>query len=184
MTETSENSSCDVKIIRSNKRRRTISARMVENVMVVHAPAAASDLELSNVIDKFKKKFEKRKLKRELDRTQGLKVIADRLNKKYFNGELKIQSIEYSTNQDRIFGCCSHRAAKILVSHRVAEMPHWVRDYVVFHEMAHLIEPNHSESFWHIVSRYKLAERAKGYLIAKGLDSTEEFGDIENVNTQ
>ena len=169
----------DVKIIRSNKRRRTISARMIKNVMVVYAPAAISDLELGKVIDKFKKRLEKRQLKKDLDRTQDLEVTAERLNKKYFNGELKVQSIEYSANQNRIFGCCSHRAAKILVSHRVAEMPHWVRDYVVFHEMAHLIEPNHSKSFWHIVSRYKLAERAKGYLIAKGLGSTEESGDIE-----
>ncbi len=169
----------DVKIIRSNKRRRTISARMVKNVMVVYAPAATSDLELGNVIDKFKKRFEKRKLKRELNSTQDLEITAERLNKKYFSGELKIQSIEYSTGQNRIFGCCDHKAAKIRISHRLAEMPHWVRDYVIFHEMAHLIEPNHSGSFWHIVSWYKLAERAKGYLIAKGLGSTEESDDIE-----
>ncbi|MBU4312320.1 MAG: M48 family metallopeptidase [Candidatus Omnitrophica bacterium] len=49
-------------------------------------------------------------------------------------------------------------------------MPIWVRNYVIIHEMAHLIEPNHSKSFWNIVSRFKLTERARGYLMAKGLD--------------
>ncbi len=169
----------EVKIIRSNRRRKTISARMIKNVMVVYAPAAISDSELGNVVDKFKKRLQKRKLKEELDRTQDLKVIAQRLNKEYFSGRLKIQSIEYAANQKRIFGSCNYKAAKIRVSHRVAKMPHWVRNYVILHEMAHLVESNHSKSFWRIVSRYKLAERAKGYLIAKGLDSTEESHDIE-----
>ena len=171
--------SYEVKIIRSNKRRKTISARMIENVMVVYAPAGIPDLELGNVIDNFKKRLQKRKLKKELDRTQDLNVIADKLNKEYFAARLKIQSIEYATNQERIFGCCNYKAAKIRVSHRVAKMPHWVRRYVIIHEMAHLVEPNHSKSLWRIVSRYKLAERAKGYLIAKGLDSAEESADIE-----
>ena len=179
MSEESEAISSNVKIIRSRRRRKTISARIVRNVMVVYAPAAISDSELGNVIDKFKKRFKKRELKKKLDRTQDLKIMADRLNKKYFSGRLKIQSIEYSANQDRIFGCCSHKASKIRISHRVAEMPHWVRDYVIFHEMAHLVEPNHGKSFWQIVSRYNLAERAKGYLIAKGFGSTEETDDIE-----
>jgi predicted metal-dependent hydrolase len=49
-------------------------------------------------------------------------------------------------------------------------MPDWVRDYVLIHEMAHLIEPNHSKSFWDIVSRYELAERARGYLMAAGFE--------------
>jgi hypothetical protein len=48
-------------------------------------------------------------------------------------------------------------------------MPEWVRKYVVIHEMAHLVEPNHSRAFWDIVSRYKLAERARGYLMAAGV---------------
>lgn len=46
-------------------------------------------------------------------------------------------------------------------------------------EMAHLVEPNHGYAFWNIVSRYELAERAKGYLVAVGLDSENEQ-DLEN----
>ena len=43
-------------------------------------------------------------------------------------------------------------------------MPAWVVDYVLLHELAHLIEPNHTGRFWQWVDRFPHAERAKGYL--------------------
>ena len=43
------------------------------------------------------------------------------------------------------------------------------------HEMAHLIEPNHGKEFWRIVSRYPLAERARGYLIGAGIGKDGEI---------
>ena len=55
-----------------------------------------------------------------------------------------------------------------LVSARLAAYPRWVLDYVIVHELAHLVEASHGPAFWELVNRYPLAERARGYLIAKG----------------
>ena len=165
----------ETKVVRSYRRRRTISARVVEGKMYIYAPVGVSDAKLTEVIKNFKRQFEKRKLKKELKIKENLHPVAQKLNKKYFGGKIKIGSIEYAANQHKIFGSCSYRKGTIRISSRLASMPQWVRDYVIVHEMAHIIQPNHSKSFWEIVSRYKLTERARGYLIAKGLESEEEI---------
>jgi len=158
----------DVKVNYSNKRSRTVSA-----------PAGLPRERLEKMIDNFKVRFERRKLKVELNIERPLAEIAAKLNERYFGSKLKINSIEYSTGQNSGFGCCNHRDASIRISHRLSRMPEWVRDCVIIHEMAHLVEPNHGPAFWNIVSRYELAERAKGYLMAVGLDSENEQ-DLEN----
>lgn len=125
----------------------------------------------NKIIKNFQKRFEKQKLRKKINKEKTLEDDFNRLNKKYFDGKLKIKSIEYVTNQQRKFGCCNYKTKTIRISHRLADMPSWVRDYVIVHEMAHLVEPNHSKSFWDIVYQYKLTERAKGYLIATGMES-------------
>jgi predicted metal-dependent hydrolase len=56
------------------------------------------------------------------------------------------------------------------LSLQLSEYPTWVRDYVIVHELAHLIVPDHSPDFWDLVNRYPMTERARGFLIAKGME--------------
>lgn len=156
-----------------------MSARLVDGSLIVNAPMVMPRERLEKIVDNFKTRFERKKLKEELNRNTPLSEIAAKLNEKYFGGKLKINSIEYASNQNSRFGSCNHRDAAIRISHRLGRMPGWVRDCVIVHEMAHLIEPNHSAAFWSIVARYELAERSKGYLMAVGLDG-ENVQDIED----
>jgi len=132
---------------------------------------------LESIVADLESKFEKKRIKEELDRKEGLVEIAARLNKRYFGSRLKINSIKYVTGQNSRFGCCNYHTADIRISHRIGLMPAWVRDYVLVHEMAHLVEPNHSKAFWDIVSRYKLAERARGFIIAAGIDENKRTAE-------
>ncbi len=163
----------EIEIIRSKKRKKTVSAREVDGRFVVRAPAAMSDAELQPLIAKLKKRWQKRQIKDELD-DDALHRRAQELNREYFGGKLKWASIKWVTNQNSRFGSCTPANKTIRLSHRLASMPTFVRDYVIVHELAHLLEANHSSKFWDLVYRYPKTERARGYLMAIGWENIEE----------
>ncbi|HKX15028.1 MAG TPA: M48 family metallopeptidase, partial [Propionibacteriaceae bacterium] len=68
------------------------------------------------------------------------------------------------TNQQHRWASCTPSTGLIRLSHRLQPMPTWVVDYVLLHELAHLVEPTHSDRFWRLVRRYPVAEKAKGFL--------------------
>jgi len=163
----------EIKIIRSKKRKKTISAREVNGQFVVQAPANMSDTELQPIIENLKKRWQKRQAKSTLD-DKALQRRAQELNRQYFKGNLKWESIRWVTNQNSRFGSCTPGNGSIRLSHRLATMPAFVRDYVIIHELAHLVEANHGPKFWKLVNRYPKTERARGYLMAVGLEDFED----------
>jgi hypothetical protein len=48
------------------------------------------------------------------------------------------------------WGSCNHRGV-IRLNWRLAQLPPGLADYVVAHEVAHLVELNHSPRFWAVV---------------------------------
>lgn len=164
----------DIKIIRSKKRKKTVSAREIGGVFVVQAPASISEAELQPIIDKLHQRFQKRRAKESLD-DQALHRRAQELNRQYFEGKLKWKSIRWVTNQNSRVGSCTPINETIRISHRLATMPAFVRDYVIVHELAHLLEANHGPKFWKLVNRYLKTERARGYLMAVGLEEIDEL---------
>jgi len=73
----------------------------------------------------------------------------EELNKQHFNQ--KIGKIFFKYNKSN-WGSCSH-ANNINISTRLLFAPDDVLEYVCIHELAHLLEHNHSERYWALVEK-------------------------------
>ena len=76
----------EVKVVRSRRRLRTVSARIVKNTLLVNAPLMLSQERLDKIVSDFKVKFEKRRLKDDLDKRDNLTERAQRINEKERHG--------------------------------------------------------------------------------------------------
>ncbi len=93
---------------------------------------------------------------------------AQKLNERHFGGALRWTSIGF-TEMQHLWGSCTFTDGAIRIARRAASLPDWVLDYLLVHELAHLVHSDHGAEFHELENRYPLTERAKGYLLA--LDS-------------
>jgi beta-lactamase regulating signal transducer with metallopeptidase domain len=116
-------------------------------------------------IDRMRRRIQ-RQVKRARPTELDLERRARLINRRYFGGRLSWNSIAYAPQQ-RLWGSCTFTAGVIRISDRGERLPGWVLDYILVHELAHLVHADHSPAFWELVARYPLTERARGYLMAQ-----------------
>jgi predicted metal-dependent hydrolase len=54
------------------------------------------------------------------------------------------------------WGSCD-KQGQVVFNWNIIKAPHAITDYVVVHELCHLIHPNHSKEFWQVVERHNPA---------------------------
>ncbi len=150
-----------VRVIRSPKRRKTAQARLVDAVLEVRIPGRSSEAEEREFVEHFQARFQRSLARDAIDLEQRAAGLADRY------GLPRPRSIRWVANQRHRWGSCTPADGSIRVSDRMVHFPPWVVDYVIVHELAHLVEGGHGPAFWALVNRYPRTERARGYLVAK-----------------
>jgi predicted metal-dependent hydrolase len=158
-----------VEVQRSSRRKKTISAEIVGDALIVSIPERMSRAEEQQWVERMAVRMSERKRRDRLNADGTLARRASELADRYLDG-IRPRDIEWVTNQKSRWGSCSPEERSIRMSVELAEYPAWVRDYVIVHELAHLVVADHSDSFWDLVNRYPLTERARGFLIAKGME--------------
>lgn len=118
----------------------------------------------------------------------ALLTRASELSEAYLGGLARPSSVRWASNQSTRWGSCTPADGSIRVSDRVKGAPPWVLDYVLLHELAHLLEAGHGPRFWKLLEAYPRTERARGYLeglaAARDLPGADDADDVVQVQPE
>jgi predicted metal-dependent hydrolase len=170
-----------VEVRRSSRRRRTVSAYREGDRTIVLIPARMSADEERRWVTVMLDKLAAQEERRFLD-DDALARRAAELSRRYLQGRARPKSVRWVTNQDARWGSCTPALGSIRLSHRLQGMPDYVIEYVLLHELAHLLVPGHDEDFWRLVDRYPRTERARGFL--EGVVAAERLPYIPRVRPE
>jgi predicted metal-dependent hydrolase len=161
-------------------KRKTVSLVIKSGKLIVRAPIGTSTSKINDLVESHKKWIEKgiiktieraekeeispeeEKLLRKAARVMlpaKTKYYAEKMGLKY--GRITI------TGAKTRFGSCSSEG-NISYSFRLMRHPDAAIDYVVVHELAHLLEMNHSDRFWRIVASVFPDYKERRRLLKKG----------------
>lgn len=113
---------------------------------------------------------------------EDLSRRAEALSSRYLAGKARPTSVIWVSNQSRRWGSATPADGTIRLSDRLQRMPPWVSDYVLLHELAHLLEPNHGDRFWALLGGYPHLERSKAFLegVSFALGTSHDEPDYES----
>ncbi len=164
----------DVEVRRSRRRRRTVSAYREGGRTIVLIPARFTRAEEAEWVATMVQRLQAQDRRRR-PTDEVLAQRAAELSSRYLGSQARPASVAWVDNQRARWGSCTPADGTIRISSRVRGMPGWVLDYVLLHELAHLIEPRHGAAFWALLASYPRTERARGYL--EGVSAAAGLGD-------
>jgi predicted metal-dependent hydrolase len=171
-----------VEVRRSARRRRTVSAYRDGERTIVLIPARMSREEEGQWVSRMLERLGAQERRRRPS-DEALLVRAGDLSRRHLGGRAVPVSVRWVENQGTRWGSCTPADGSIRISTRLRGLPSWVLDYVLVHELAHLLVPGHGPRFWALVEDFPRTERARGFLegwsIARGDGfAGEDDGDV------
>lgn len=155
-----------VVVRRSTRRRRTVAAFWEDGKAVVAIPASFTRRQerewVRTMIQRLESSRRKSAPKRRND--DALMKHARELSARYLHGRAKPESVRWVGNQNSRWGSATPAEKSIRLSDKLQGMPEWVVDYVLLHELAHLVVAGHGPQFWALLTGYPRTEEAKAFL--------------------
>jgi predicted metal-dependent hydrolase len=164
-----------IEVRRSTRRKKTIEAYRNGEKVIVSIPARMSQREANQVVDEMVKKI----LHDESAPTSN--QLLDRallLNKKYLDGKAIPVSVEWSSRMSRIWGACTIEDKTIRISDRLRDAPEYALDYLLIHELIHILIPGHGADFRALLERYPQLDRAEGYFEGRTHRPSGDFDQL------
>ncbi|WP_258906120.1 M48 family metallopeptidase [Actinokineospora sp. UTMC 2448] len=170
-----------VEVRRSKRRTRTVTAYRDGDTLIVQIPARLSKKEEAHWVAEMQRRLLRSEAPaRPPARSSDATLLArcQELSAKYFGGQCDPASVRWVPPMRTRWASCTPIDRTIRISERLRRVPAWVLDYVLVHELAHLLEPGHGPQFWALVRQYPRTDRAVGYL--EGLSAAAGWGLTED----
>ena len=152
-----------VEVRRSTRRRRSVTAFREGGITVVVVPHRMSRAEIVPYVEELVGRLEARERRGRRTDTE-LMVRAGELSRRYLEGRVQPATVRWVTNQHRRWGSCTPTDRSIRLSARLQGMPAYVIDYVLVHELVHLLVLDHGPDFEAWMRRYPRLLEARAFL--------------------
>jgi predicted metal-dependent hydrolase len=153
----------EVEVRRSARRRRTVSAYREQGRTIVLIPARftrAQEREwVATMVARLQAKDRRRR-----PTDDALADRAAELSRRYLGGRAQPTTVAWVDNQRSRWGSCTPADGSIRISSRLRDVPPWVLDYVLLHELAHLLQADHSPQFWALTAGVSTHRARRGFL--------------------
>ena len=158
----------EIEVRRSDRRRRTVSAYRDGERIVVLLPGRftrAQEREwVPRMVESVRQREQRSAARGPRRSDAALMQRAAALSRRHLDGRAVPAQVRWVATMRTRWASCTPADRAIRVSQRLRTAPDYVLDYVLVHELAHLLEPGHGPAFWAWVERYPFTERARGYL--------------------
>ncbi len=162
-----------IEVRRSTRRRRSVTAYREDGRTVVVVPQRMSRAEIVPYVEELVGRLAARE--RRGRRTDAeLQARAALLSRRHLDGRAVPSSVRWVTNQRRRWGSCTPADGTIRLSDRLVPMPEHVVDYVLLHELVHLLVADHGPDFEAWMHRYPRLLEARAFLA--GVDHATGHG--------
>jgi len=173
-----------VEVRRSPRRKSTVTAYRDGDTLIVLIPAGMSRAEEKHWVAEMERKLRRKESRRASPARESDAALMARcaqLSARYLDQSALPRSVRWVPPMRTRWASCTPTDATIRVSERLRNVPSWVLDYVLVHELAHLRVAGHDARFWSLVRSYPKTERAIGYL--EGLSAAAGLG-ISEVDSE
>jgi hypothetical protein len=152
----------DLRVVR--KRVKNINARLRGMTLLVSAPHRVPAGELEETILQLARRLVRRRRADLVNSDGGAETIARKVAAR-FPDPPEVAEVCFVTNQRSRWGSYSARTGIVRLSAALRQMPPWVLEAVVAHELAHTFHLDHSPAFWELVRAVcPKTDRARAFL--------------------
>ena len=153
----------EIIVIRSKRRKRTISAYRQGGRIVVSIPARLTKAEERSAVPEMVAKIRAQEIEKTVDESALATRVDELLGLYAPEISERPVSVTWRMMRER-WGSCTNLDATIRISSRLQRTPAYVLDFVLFHEAVHLRYGDHGPAFKSVLARYPMEGLAQAYL--------------------